>query len=248
MSKPYRYVIAAAGYGAELVVGSVNPAFVKYWASRLQEGEDEDTLIEELLEFDHAHDEPEDAINDPEATVPPFPEYEGNWYDADDFEHTSAIFSDSWITVTPLDEQDQELTDQEQRFKVSEDLATIYGRECYYDEEYDSDVHDSEDDFSPVLSVMSVEKGLFMEGSLELSEPFDPKLLAVGLLETNMCELVDDIYYDGKPVDVDTVGDTVGKSMSARVGWLKREWHDTPEKMMGYLAESVQEWRDCLDD
>jgi hypothetical protein len=239
----YRYMIQGVGYGGELVVGEVNAAFVEYWQPIVEEEGDSD-LVEAL--FDGCWDddeEPDDALLDPES--PPLPTEDfvpGDWYDIDNFEHSNSTFADSYLEVYQIDDNDLEIDGTNVRLNIS-DHDSIYSRECYFGEE-----RDDSDEVVPVLSMMSSEKGGFWNVVLELDEPFDPKLLAFGSLESNLCELTDAVFYNGVELDMEyDFCDTTGKGTYAAVGYLNKKWHDaviTPE----HMQEMIADWRECLED
>lgn len=238
----YRYMIQGLGYGGELVVGTASEAFVHYWKERVED-EGDGELIEALCDWNDDDDLPEDALLDPETPPSPHEDYDsGAWHDLDDLEHINSTFADSWISVYQLDDNDEEIDGTDERFDLS-DCGNIYSRECYLTTDRDEEA-DEDPNIIPVVTVFSSEKGGFWNAVLEIDEPFDPKLLAVGNIESHLCELTEAVFYDGKQLDFEyDFADTTGKGMYAAVGWLNKTWHD-PIPTGDSLEECIQYWRE----
>ena len=91
----------------------------------------------------------------------------------------------------------------------------------------------------------SSEKGGFGAWFVDTDEPFDEFKLGYGVVETNLAEFVDSVYYDKVELDCDyDYNDSTGKSYDAEVGWLNTKWHDASdeyaegsETMKDYWAE-----------
>lgn len=241
----YRYMIHGVGYGGELVVGTVKEDFVRYWLPRVEE-EGADELIEALHE-DHEFDEPEDALLDPDVAPLPIEDYvSGAWYELDDIEHINSTFADGYFEVYELDDNDEEVDDTNTRYNLNE-CHVLYGRECYFGNEREESDND-EDEIVPVLSILSSEKGGFWNAIIETDEPFDIELVAVGNVESNLGELSETIYYDGKELELEyDFADSSGKGIYAELGWLNKRWHDAEvnEEDMQY---ALTDWRDSLED
>lgn len=237
------FLIEAYGYGGELVLGECNPAFVAHWKPIVQEDGDAE-LIETLHELDNYEDEPEDALADPDA--PPVPFVNGEyktWFDFDNIEHVSGVFSDSMIRVCEIDpETGEENGNFEAEYEISE-FRTIASREAYFT---DSDVSPEPDNknYVPVLSVMSSEKGSFWSTTFE-AEEFNPALLGVVVLESTLAEFVDGVYYNFKELELDyDYVSTTGKGMYASVGWMNKEWHDDT---VTCIDEALAEWKEEIE-
>ena len=55
-------------------------------------------------------------------------------------------------------------------------------------------------------------------------EDFSPKKLAYGILETDVGEFVDTVYYDKKELIIDGGGDSQSKHCVAQVGVIPSRW------------------------
>jgi hypothetical protein len=105
----------------------------------------------------------------------------------------------------------------------------MYGREGgYFGTEEPDEVTE---ELVPVLAFMSSEKGTFGVWFIEQDDDFDPYKLGFGVVETNLGEFVDRVYYDKVELDAEyDYNDTTGKSYHAEVGWLNKKWHDPFDK------------------
>ena len=75
-----------------------------------------------------------------------------------------------------------------------------------------------------VLIFLSGERGCdnwFVETD---GEDFNPKKLAYGVLETDVGEFIDSVYYDKKELVKDGGGDTENNALNARVGVIESSW------------------------
>lgn len=228
MSK-YKYNLYAERYGGETVIGEVNEAFVDYWIDRVDDEGDHD-LVEFLTDWD-IEMPPEDALDDPDSAPFPTENFEpGQWHELDDIEHLSSCYADADIRVVPLDADGEE--DNENEFYVPiVNLYAMYSREAYIDSTTPDWNTANRDEYIPVVTFHSGEKGGFWNATLELDEPFDQKLLSVGNIETHLCEMTEALFYNKEPVEFEyDYADTTGKGYYAAVGYMNTRWHDKQEK------------------
>ena len=229
----YRYRIEASNYGGELTIGEVPEAFVDYWMPIVEEDGDGD-LIDAVVDFDDWEDEPEDALQDPNAA----PRLENYWHEYDDVEHLSGSYADGeWrVYEVPADGSDDQSWDKE---VYTGDANHLFGREAYHDADIDRKDQDEPDDYIPVLAFHSSEKGSMGAWFLDTDEPFDHEKLAFGSLETNLCELVERVYYDQEELESNFDWyDSTGKGYYASVGYLNKKWRDPAEQ---YTPEYLKE-------
>jgi hypothetical protein len=67
----------------------------------------------------------------------------------------------------------------------------------------------------------------------------------MGVVETNLAEFVDAVFYDKVELDCDyDYMDSTGKSYDAQVGWLNTKWHDSQELMQENLDEYLAEFEE----
>lgn len=248
MAKKYNYNLSISGYGGELVVGKTNKHFVEYWLANLEETESDSDLVEYLVDNEWGEDVPDDALIDPEESPNPNTEdrsYEpGAWHDFDDFEHVYGVYSDNSIQLVTIDEDGNE--DYENALDIDlSDVYTLYSRECYTDQT--SGLYNSSENYVPIVSFFSAEKGGFGDIALSLDEPFDVSKFTICCVETNLATIVEQYYYDGEPLEVnsDSVS-TTGKGYYAQVGYLNTKWHD---KVSSYddMSERIEEWHEYLE-
>jgi hypothetical protein len=219
-----KFRIEGGNYGGECVIGEVKNAFVQQ-AIDLDEGE----LIDRVLEAEE-WEQPEPADieehEDPEAVVIPRDDY--YMWECDDIEHINGPYADGGFTVyeVPADGSDDYDYDKE---IWSGEAIHMYGREGgYFGTEEPDEVTE---ELVPVLAFMSSEKGTFGVWFIEQDDDFDPYKLGFGVVETNLGEFVDRVYYDKVELDAEyDYNDTTGKSYHAEVGWLNKKWHDPFDK------------------
>jgi len=245
----HRYRIEGGRYGGELVLGEVNPAFASYYADK------NDELVDAVLEaedWEPKEDEDNDTLLDPEGLPhPALPGEDYYMWENDGIEHLNAPYSDGGFTVyeVPADESDDWDYDKE---VYEGDGIFVYGREGALFGSDEPEVINEEDDkgnkYVPVLAFHSSEKGSFGAWFVDTDEPFDEFKLGYGVVETNLCELVDAVYYDKQELDCNyDYNDTTGKSYGADVGWLNIKWHDSQENVAENMEEYWQEFDDNVE-
>jgi len=225
--------IEAGRYGGETVIGEVDDSFVEAMIDADQE---------ELIEHCTSADE-----EDFEGPIP----CEGYYmWECDEIEHLNSAYADSGFIVT-------EVTNEDNKFDYSETetdfepVSCLYSREAYtQNSEPDWDDIDKEkDDYIPVLNFHSSEKGNFGCWFVETEgEPFDKYKFTYGIVETNMGEFIDRVYYDGKELDCEyDYADSIGKAYYAEVGWFNRRWHDSYDKYDEDQLDSIY-WEDFAEN
>ena len=106
---------------------------------------------------------------------------------------------------------------------------------------------ENKEEYIPVLCFHSSEKGSFGVWFVETDgEDFDEFKLAYGVVETNLAEFIDSVYYDKEELDTDyDYNDTTGKSYDADIGWLNKKWRDPAES---YTKIDQEYWDDYNDN
>ena len=242
-----KFRIEGGRYGGEAVLGRVNPAFASYYAREENQGD----LIDAVLESeDWAPNEEadNDTLLDPDgAPHPALPGEDFYMWENDDIEHINSAYADGGFTVyeVPADGSDDYDYDKE---VYDGDGILVYGREGGYfstddEPELINEKDEEGNEYVPVLMFHSSEKGTFGAYFVETDgEDFDEFKLGYGIVETNLAEFIDAVYYDKEELDCEyDYNDTTGKSYDAQVGWLNTKWHDSQENidknMEEYLAE-----------
>jgi len=232
-----RFRIEAGRYGGETVIGEVNREFVDFFIDK-----DESDLIEAVQGFEF---EDEDMI----GNSPKIKEDFYGWYECDNFEHQNHAYADStWVyTEVPSDGSDDFAYDDEIEFEPYQ----LYGREAYHSDEEPEvtewQTQEDVDQYVPVLAFHSSEKGSFAAWFVETDgEDFDPKKLAFSTVEMNLCELVENVWYDKVELEPNyDFNETTGKAYYASVGYFSPKGHDTPDK---YSEETLEEFWECYDE
>ena len=246
----HRYRIEGGRYGGELVLGEVNPVFASYYADKRED------LVDAVLEeedYEPNEEENSDALLDPEG--PPDPALPGEdfyMWENDEFEHLNSPYSDGGFTVYEVPADGSDDWDHENEVYEGEGIF-VYGREGgYFNTDDEPEVLNEEDadgnKYVPVLAFHSSEKGSFGSWFVDTDEPFDEFKLGYGVVETNLAEFVDAVYYDKVELDCDyEYNDTTGKSYDAEVGWLNTKWHDSQENINENMEEYWQEFDDNVE-
>ena len=246
----HRYRIEGGRYGGELVLGEVNPAFASYYADKREDVVD--AVLEEE-DYEPNEEENSDALLDPEG--PPHPALPGEdfyMWENDGFEHLNSPYSDGGFTVYEVPADGSDDWDHENEVYEGEGIF-VYGREGgYFNTDDEPEVLNEEDadgnKYVPVLAFHSSEKGSFGSWFVDTDEPFDKFKLGYGVVETNLAEFVDAVYYDKVELDCDyDYNDTTGKSYDAEVGWLNTKWHDSQENINENMEEYWQEFDDNVE-
>lgn len=244
-----KFVVRGGRYGGELTIGRVSKEFVEYWSPKVEEDGDGD-LINHVVNLDY------DDADEIDPNSPPI-FFSGNvddvvvedtaWYNIDDIEHLNAYYADSGFYVTELDSEDQEIGDE-----VEVKPITLYGREAYNDTampeptEYLS--QEDIDNYIPVLVFHSGEKGSFGQWIIETENDFDPYKLTFSIVETNLGEFVERVWYDKQELDCDFDWcDSMGKGYYAQVGYMNPKWHDSADKYTEEYLEDNGFWDDLAD-
>lgn len=187
---PRTYTLMLSGYGGEIVLGSVPREQYQYFR-------DNEIDIEEYAwDCDNEQEVPEE--------MQPF--FPGEWHSCDDIAHESGVelCDSNYITVT--DENDKE----HWKCKLGYMDLTDAGAEVDESDEYlCSDREDRENTVGFVGQ--STEKGVFFEGELELTAPFDPAKLSISYSDIEGWSIVNGVTYDGVDIEGTDGYNTNGK-------------------------------------
>ena len=217
----YRYRIEGGRYGGEAVLGTVNPAFAS-------------TLL------------------DPEGIPhPAIPGEDFYMWENDDLEHINSAYADGGFSVYEVSADGSDDWDYEKETYDGEAIY-VYGREGGYFSNEEPEIVNEEDEdgnkYVPVLMFHSSEKGGFGAWFVDTDEPFDEFKLGYGIVETNLAEFVDAVYYDKEELDCDyDYNDSTGKSYDAEVGWLNIKWHDSQENIDKHMKDYWEEYDDNVE-
>ena len=233
--------IEAGRYGGETVIGEVDAEFVDYFLA-IDKSERQEALIEHVTSYDW-----DDGQPDADAPVPKEDYY---MWECDDIEHINSAYADSGFFVT-------EVTNEESKYDYSEietpleAVMCLYGREAYSMGTLpeDEDIKD-DDNYVPTLAFHSGEKGGFGCWFVETDgEPFDKYKFTYGIVETDMGEFIDTVWYDKKELETDyDYNDSTGKGYYAGVGYMNTKWHDLGEKYTEGAEYLKQYWEEFDDE
>ena len=209
MDKKRKFRIEGGTIGGELVIGTVSVDFVKYWQER------EGDLVEHLESIYHGKEG--DTNSPPMRDGKNFP-----WNECDDIEHNIKPYVpyENGFKVEEITAKGDVINE-----KQVTDAVAVYSRERYTSQ-INKDNENPDHDVSLLISLKG-ERG-FDEANSWLvetdGEDFNPKKLAYGILETDVGEFVDTVYYDKKELIIDGGGDSQSKHCVAQVGVIPSRW------------------------
>ena len=210
MDKKRKFRIEGGSIGGELTIGTVSADFVKYWQER------EGDLVEHLESIYQGKEG--DANSPPMRDGKNFP-----WNECDDIE---GILSPYEPTVNGFKVEEITAKGDVIIEKQLTDVVAVYSREIYTSQ-INKDNENPDHDVSLLISLKG-ERG-FDEANSWLvetdGEDFNPKKLAYGVLETDVGEFLDSVFYDKKELVVDDVGGTQATGhFESHVGVIESSW------------------------
>ena len=222
------------GYGGEIVMGRVSREAYKWWTNKSKEaGVD--------LE-DFASDwswEEENANKD----VPPEARFitPGEWHECDNISHESGAEVGDLSGITITDEETQE---QLFEFRLSQTELEEHGvtMTCGF-------CHDAPENAGPGNACFvgqSVEKGVFFDGTVRITRPFDPRLLEISYNSVADWDLVSGVTYDGEDVEGTDGYDTRGKSWECSLTYIGEDPDTDPYDENTVWPDSwITGWREA---
>jgi hypothetical protein len=136
----------------------------------------------------------------------------GSWYDCDDLGHFMGGNLSCKIYVTVISMKDVAIHEEEYEFETR-DAEIEYNREYSWPEFEDG----------KMVSFVTWEKGTMDSCEFELndSEEFDIKKLKLKVFEietpSNVYEIINEVSYNGEPLNGDGFGDTNGKAFDVEI-------------------------------
>ena len=216
MNKKRKFRIEGGNNGGETVIGTVSVEFVKYWQQR-----DSGDLIEHLESIREG--------KEGDANSPPMRDGKNfSWQENDNIEHLLRPYAPSAENGFKVEEiitggvgiNEKQVINEKQ---ITDDSVQVYGREIYTSQ-INIDDENPDDDVS-LLTFHRHEKGDLASWLVETDgEDFNPKKLAYGILEIDVGEFVDSVYYDKKELVIDGGGDSQSKHCVAQVGVIPSRW------------------------
>ena len=216
MNKKRKFRIEGGNNGGETVIGTVSVEFVKYWQQR-----DSGDLIEHLESIREG--------KEGDANSPPMRDGKNfSWQENDNIEHLLRPYAPSVEDGFKVEEiitggvgiNEKQVINEKQ---ITDDSVQVYGREIYTSQ-INIDDENPDDDVS-LLTFHRHEKGDLASWLVETDgEDFNPKKLAYGILEIDVGEFVDSVYYDKKELVIDGGGDSQSKHCVAQVGVIPSRW------------------------
>ena len=218
--------IRGHNYGGEMTIGEVTKEFVEYWQPICKE-EGDSRLIDHLMALEAWDSDPEDeeGFDSDSPAIYPQDEEWNAWHDCDDIHHENSS-NGLELMAFPMTVGEHGQPEYEWDEAIELEPHQLYGREMYTQDERATG---EDDDSVPVLVFYSSEKGDFGGWAIELAddEEFDPKKVAVSIVETDHGEMVERLFYDKKEYDCEYDWcDSRGKGYYAHVAWFNKRWED----------------------
>ena len=203
-----------------MTIGQVSEGFVKHFVDK-----PEYALIDYLYDL---------SCGDNDPDIPdPVEDYD-EWYDINDIEYLDGAAGKttwSWVEI-PVDAVWGSMESMVNEREGEEfEPYHLYDREAYFDSNDEAKKDYPEDKVVPVLMYYSTEKGSMGCWFVETDgEDFDPNKVAYSTVNTNVEEMLEDVWYDKEELEEQhEYKSTNGKGDYASVGWMNLNWHDTKE-------------------
>ena len=234
MRKKYQYIIECNGSGGELSIHSITQEFFDFMDA-MSEDEKNDCITK--LYQDQASLESLPQIKPDEENNEYFEWHEG------DIKHVS-LPSEIELSVFEVPEGHDlkdnttsvsDYVNSEPLYTLdSEDITEIYSLECY------NELGGGD----PTIGFYSSANGFMGNFILETNESFDPKYLFKGQIESNLDFFINEFFY-GRTIDEverldwndDPEGE--GKSFTHNLGYVDREWLETPPEDIKKLQSAI---------
>jgi len=232
MTEKRRFRIDSGRYGGEVVLGEVNPNFVRHYSRQ-----EEEEIIEAVLNTDDWAEEeycdPYDALVDPNTPPTPHLKPDGDYYmwENDEYEHINNAYADSGFIVYEVPANgDDDWDDEKEIYEGNGQF--VYSREGGYLSPDEPTEDQNPEDYVSTLLFHSAEKGSYASWFVDTDgEDFDQYKLGFGQCETDVGEFIDRVYYNKIELqDNYDQCESTGKGYYAVVGWLNKKWHDSYAK------------------
>jgi len=224
--------VSVGNTGSEITIGKVTKEFLEYW-----ENKDYEDLVEFLF----------DGYGAVDNTLPKLDEEwdDKQWYDVADIEHVFGCSTDSTVTLTEVSIDSKIDLPNSPSLKINP--VEVFGREAYHHntlqyQEYVNRLGNIKD-WVPVLIVKTWEKGCTESWFIETDETgVDPKKIATSILETNLGEVIENIWYDRKKIERNLEVESTRKGVDVEVGWMNLKWHDQQSKYTDEYIDNEGCW------
>jgi hypothetical protein len=215
---PCTYKIRVYGYGGEYVMGRVDRKIYDYFKKRRLD------FSEFCYNDDYAteHDIPEEM----------WPFSPGSWYDCDGLAHVNG--ADVGAATLEIDDEHGTTFYTNELCNVCDDDIEFGGG----DEAY---IHHNLTKDSTIFFGISSEKGLFFEGEIPLTAPFDKQKLSITIEDIDGNEIMSGAEYDGEYIDCLDMS-TNGKGYDMYLYALKDDGTTESYHNMDSIEYPMTEW------
>jgi hypothetical protein len=238
------------GYGGEIVMGRVSREAYRWWTNKAEAAGVE--LHDFVFDWSWEEENGDKAVPAEARFITP-----GDWHECDNISHESGAEVSDLSGITITDEETQE-----QLFEFRLGINELEDKGVTVTCGFSEDTEDAGTGNACFIG-QSVEKGVFFNGTVRITQPFDPRLLEISYNSIADWDLVSGVEYDGEDIEGTDGYDTRGKSMDCSLhyigvdadtdpydentvwpdSWLS-EWHDvaTEPEHDGVYEVEVGEW------
>ena len=197
--------------GYEYVSGETTKEFVEYWSKKSEQELNSHIWKTEIDK------------NSPPIIDDYFVDDDFNWWEMSDIEHISQFDFSGKLEFVEIDDNGMEIG-HSQNFRPE----IVYVRNgCFQqvcvDNPLEYWVEDKLDNYFPVFSFLSVEKGCWSEWVIDCDrEDFNRQgVFSVGILRLHGCDMIERLFYNHDEIeeDFDTQKNSDGRWSRSSVGW-----------------------------
>jgi hypothetical protein len=203
------------GYGGEIVMGRVSREAYRWWTREAEAAGVE--LHDFVFDWSWEEENGDKAVPAEARFITP-----GEWHECDNISHESGAEVSDLSGITITDEETQE-----QLFEFRLGINELEDKGVTVTCGFSEDTEDAGTGNACFIG-QSVEKGVFFNGTVRITQPFDPRLLEISYNSIADWDLVSGVEYDGEDIEGTDGYDTRGKSMDCSLTYIGRDLDTDP--------------------
>lgn len=209
-----------SGYGGEIAMGRISEAAYDYWRDRGDELSD------------YSYDWDQDMEVPAEARM-----FEaGSWHECDDICHGNGVELGDPCRIMVIDD-----LETKEIWESSLDVTTLVNQGVTVTLSEGTDF-DEDQETQYVFQGQSIEKGVFFDGTIRITQPFDPNLLTIRYMDCDGWRLVTGVEYAGEEVEGHDGYSTNGKGSEFKVFEVQRDSDDEDDLSDVGILEGEEMW------